>query len=394
MTEINPKLNSKYGCWVANNKIFNSKFDALRYASSVPGASVYFYYHDHVWANFDRSLLGKIPLTQLYKERAQQLRDKYDHLVLHYSGGSDSHNILHTFITNNIKLDEISVRWPKPLQDGKFYTPNTLDTSARNAASEWDFAIKPALKWIADNRPEIKITVAEYANDLTEQETSTKHLESRLLSMNTSRGGLAMLSMWTDVSLEANMVQQQNKNTAHIFGIDKPILVLKDGTVCMQFMDGVFETANPPNNRLEEKVEIFYWSPDFPILPMEQAYQTALYFKTRKEMHDLLGSSENLTQEQILKKFDEQGLLQKSIIYKDSWNNNTFQAGKPNLLRSDWYFWLYESNELSRLRTGWINAMKNLTEGVDKKFLLESNELDISLLKPIRTKPFPILKIF
>ena len=146
--------------------------------------------------------------------------------------------------------------------------------------------------------------------------------------------------------------------------------------------------------KVREKVEIFYWSPDFPILPMEQAYQTALYFKTRKEMHDLLGSSENLTQEQILKKFGEQGLLQKSIIYKDSWNNNTFQAGKPNLLRSDWYFWLYESNELLRLRTGWINAMKNLTEGVDKKFLLESNELDISLLKPIRTKPFPILKIF
>jgi len=330
-------------------------------------------------------------LTQLYKERAQQLRDKYDHLVLHYSGGSDSHNILYTFVSNNIKLDEISVRWPKPLQDGKLYTPNTVDKSARNAASEWDFAIKPALEWISKNRPEIKITVANYANDLSDQETSVKHLESRLLSMNTSRGGLAMLSMWTDLDLESNMVQNRSSNTAHIFGIDKPILTLKDNHICIQFMDGVFETANPPTNRLEEKVEIFYWSPDFPILPMEQAYQSALFLKSHKEAKELLGSSEGLTQEQILKKFDDQSNLQKSIIYKDSWNNNTFQVGKPNLLRSDWYFWLYESSELAALKNGWIGAMRNLTEGINKKFLLNSDELNVQLLKPIRTKPFQIL---
>jgi hypothetical protein len=46
-------------------------------------------------------------LDELYRQRAQELRDQYDHLVLMYSGGIDSHNILETFLHNNIHLDEV-----------------------------------------------------------------------------------------------------------------------------------------------------------------------------------------------------------------------------------------------------------------------------------------------
>jgi hypothetical protein len=46
-------------------------------------------------------------LDDLYRQRAQELRDQYDHLVLMYSGGIDSHNILETFLRNQIHLDEV-----------------------------------------------------------------------------------------------------------------------------------------------------------------------------------------------------------------------------------------------------------------------------------------------
>ena len=48
-----------------------------------------------------------VPLSEYYRRRAQQIRDKYDYVVLLYSGGPDSNNILHAFVHNGIKIDEI-----------------------------------------------------------------------------------------------------------------------------------------------------------------------------------------------------------------------------------------------------------------------------------------------
>lgn len=389
---MNPLLNNKYGCWACDRKIlFNSKLEALQYASKNK-VSVDFYYHNHVWDNFDRGLLGKIPLTQLYKERAQQLRDKYDHLVLHYSGGSDSHNILHTFLNNNIKLDEISVRWIKPLRDGQLYTPNAKDTSARNAASEWDYAIKPTLDWIAKNKPEIKITISDYGSNLDSKTLSIENCERRLIEMKINRGGLGTFSMWVDSNLESKISKKNTEKTGHIYGIEKPMLFLKDNTICVQFMDAVFENAILPRGRTEDRVEMFYWSPEFPLLPLEQAYQTALHFKHNKLLRNLLWNAEPLAQDAILHKFQEQGNIHKKILYNDSWNVNTFQVDKPNLLRSDWYFWLYENKELATVKNNWQQAMTNLTSGIDSSFLLATGD-PVSLLRPIRTRPFFILSL-
>jgi hypothetical protein len=396
MNVVHPLLTSKYGCWVSlpSKKLFASKLDAVKYASQT-GQSVYFYYHDHIWNSFDKTLLGKIPLITLYKERAQQLRDKYDHLVLHYSGGADSHNILHTFLTNNIKLDEICVKWPKPLRDGKFYTPNNKDISAKNAVSEWDFAIKPTLDWLASNRPDIKITIIDYASDLTENLTSVEHIESKILSMNINRGGFATLTMWINPVTENIISQKKMSNIGHIFGIDKPILTLKDNIICVQFMDVVFDMLLMPEAHSEGRVEGFYWTPDFPILALEQAYQTALVIKQNKEFLSLIETSSTLTAADILKRFEDQGNLQKKILYKDSWDLNTFQVDKPNVARSDWYFWLFENQELASLRNNWVQASNNLLQGVDQQLLLTTsvNQLSIPFIKPVRTKPFPILSL-
>jgi hypothetical protein len=55
----------------------------------------------------ERYLEPKETLEELYKQRAQQLRDTYDYIALMFSGGNDSNNILNVFRENNIFLDEI-----------------------------------------------------------------------------------------------------------------------------------------------------------------------------------------------------------------------------------------------------------------------------------------------
>lgn len=390
MNTIHPLLTNKYGCWVSGKIPFSTKLAALSYASS-NNTRVSFYYHNHVWEQFDRSKLGKIPLAVLYRERAQQLRDSYDYLVLHYSGGSDSHNILRTFIDNNIKLDEITVRWPKALIDGKFYTANRQDTSARNAASEWDYAIQPTLKWLGEFHPNIKINVVDYAYDLKENNIATDTIENTLLNANFSRGALGTISMIIDPNIKSTLLSINKNKIAHIFGIDKPILVSKEDSIYMQFMDGVFEHTMPIRNQEDGSVvEPFYWSPDLPELPMEQAYQSALHFKHNKQIASALWhTTSSLTESEKLQVFEEQGHIHKFILYANTWNPNTFQVKKPNATRSDWYFWLFEQPEYQPLVNNYINVMKNISSVVNPKFVLTSNK--ISLLNPSRTPLFHIL---
>ena len=52
-----------------------------------------------------------IDLWELYKARARQIRDSYDHVVIFYSGGSDSHNLLSAWIDAGLKIDEILTYW-------------------------------------------------------------------------------------------------------------------------------------------------------------------------------------------------------------------------------------------------------------------------------------------
>ena len=52
-------------------------------------------------------------LQELYRIRAQQIRDKYDYIRLEFSGGADSTVVLYSFLNNGIFVDEIVTRWPK-----------------------------------------------------------------------------------------------------------------------------------------------------------------------------------------------------------------------------------------------------------------------------------------
>lgn len=68
-----------------------------------------FFFFDQVLRTIDWTTEPTEPLSQLYRERAQQLRDQYSKISLFFSGGFDSTNVLETFVKNNIHLDEVVV---------------------------------------------------------------------------------------------------------------------------------------------------------------------------------------------------------------------------------------------------------------------------------------------
>jgi hypothetical protein len=383
-----PKLSSKYGCWIVNNRGFLKKIDALQYASTLGTDQIFFYYHNHIWENFDRSLLGKINLSELYKQRAQQLRDQYSYLVLHFSGGSDSYNILSTFIKNKIKLNEIVVKWPKVLSEKNFYKANNSDASARNALSEWDYAIKPVLEKLSVTNPEIKITIVDYLDNFM-SENIIKTIDKKLDIKNNFYSNYTTAVFFMTANIDKFDVKYNTEQTAHIFGIEKPVLSQSDDGIYFHFLDHAFDML-AINPELGVK-EPFYWTPDFPILPLEQAYQTALNVIHHPKYKSLLLDKNNTTStlraNRILK---IQNKIFKEILYRDSWNFETFQAEKPNTDRSDWYYWMYEIEELKTGRLHYLDVTEDILSKLDPVMLQDSNNIGAGLRK-FRTKGFKIL---
>ena len=95
----------KFGFYQVGKLKFYSKFDAADLAART-NQSISWNFNDEVFGLYDWSTEPVASLPDLYRARAQQLRDQYDYLVLWYSGGADCDNILDTFVDNNIRLDE------------------------------------------------------------------------------------------------------------------------------------------------------------------------------------------------------------------------------------------------------------------------------------------------
>lgn len=354
---------TKYGTWRSNGVNFYSKFHALVYASK-HNTPVIFNYHDHIWENFDRNLLGKISLKELYKQQALRLRQKYDYLVLYYSGGADSHNILKTYIDNNIKIDEIRVKWPQSLIDGKMYSPNNFDNSASNYWSEWNFAVQPILKWIGANHPSILITIVDYMSSISKinfEKIIDK--ENRFISP----GPLLHSNLYSPD--HEKKIIDSGKSVGHIYGVDKPILVKIDNIMYMIFSDRPLLTLYQ-HNLNPTSAECFYWDPDFPIIAFEQAYQLCLYYvKNTENLKYLWGKEKSKSINDKIICNQVQNDIAKKVLY-DNWDYR-FQSKKPGggSILQDKFFWFFTENELETLRKQYFGCINQKINKINSNFL-------------------------
>jgi hypothetical protein len=354
-------------CQPKTNKLISShknKVQALLEATRLrnqgqPCVIWYLYYHD-TYKNFNKDLLGKTPLKTLYKERAQQLRDNYDELILYYSGGADSHNILHTFLENNIKLDYVFVRWPSKMLDKGLYTPNISDTSANNFVSEWDYAIKPDLEYLKNNHPEIKIITADWL----EQVDLTKYNDDLFTTQNHMHSAVNFLRMQSYSDVEIDLLNR-GKRVAAIWGTDKPRLKRNpdNGQVSFYFRDDVIQNAVPVNSDANN-VEYFYWTPDMPILAYEMAYQLFLWFKANPDKQDFL----NINDDYFIC-----SEITKQVCYP-YWDFKRFQAAKPLGFRKDKDFWFYDHAEFSPLVDRWQYYYQSQLDNISKDYLKLDNQ--------------------
>lgn len=373
-------MNSINGNYIVNDTIFTNKIEALIHASKTKGDLSYCYF-DEVFSNINVNNLGNIQLEQLYKARALQLRDSYDYLILNYSGGSDSHNILHTFLTNNIKLDCIFVQWHLQYTNKNFYKVNKDIKTNDNFHSEWDLTLKKDLEWLSTEYPNIKIEIKDWSLQLNENFYKDIIFSSSAGVMpNISRG----LKLNTFSDTETEMVDR-GLSVASIFGVDKPHIVEKDGNYYYYFIDKSCMAQANPNNPYG--LEYFYISPNMPILTVEQSYRIAKYFKSLKEKQFLIQAKSkrpNLNKLSLKDFFNEYHAyceIAKSICYP-YWDFNRFQAGKPipgdNKIPYGLKLWdniLINTDLLKRSYQSYLYHWDSYLNVIDSKYIREGEPI-------------------
>jgi hypothetical protein len=369
------------GYWSCGDQKFVSKHLALIYGNQ-NNQPVHYNFFDHVWQNFDRSLLGKHSLKELYKQRAQQLRDKYDYLILYFSGGADSYNVLRSFIDNDIKLDEVCVKWCNDslTANREIYKPNQVETSATNYLSEWDYAIKPVLEWLGQYHPNIKIEIVDWFKNR---------------DIATIENAFNLVNHWHDVEVNSlavwspseNKLLEKGTSVGSIYGVDKPCTFFANGSSYMYFADNVTTMGTPnPNNIFG--TEYFYWAHEFPELTFEMADVAIRAFQTDQELAQVAVTDKNKTDRKFtIYAAQIQQKKLRHVLY-DNWSDR-FQAFKPVMPdRSDKHCWIYKQDELSNYVSGYneiLNAY--LTELGTSQYLGYSIDTSIrNLYRPIISK--------
>lgn len=317
------------GYYLVNGEVFENKIHALIKGSEL-NILPEWHYFDEVFSKANKTGLGQVPLTEWYKQRALQLRDKYDYLILNYSGGSDSHNILHTFLKNNIKLDCVYVQWHLKLTDKGLYTINSTDKSNANFHSEWDLVLKKDLEWLASNHPNIRIEIKDWTDTLHDKFYHDSLFETKTTVMvNMSRS----LKLHTFSDAEKQMANTGLK-VASIFGADKPYIVVKDNKCFFNFHDKSFSAIPNPDN--PNGLEYFYITPDLPQLTIEQSWHLMNYYRNNLDKQYLITAKSQRTEPRFkqwpihkhLEEFEIMSNIAKLVCYPN-WNCNRFQASKP-----------------------------------------------------------------
>jgi hypothetical protein len=244
----------------ASKKVFYDRISALK-----DGEPYFLYYYDKEYLQFDWTVEPSEPLKELYKQRAQQIRDKYDYIILAYSGGIDSTNMLESFYYNNIHIDEI-------LTVGAL-SQDSVEGSDENHNGDLYHNVFPTLRKMS--LPKTKVTVKDYSllfGDYKNLMPMRKYGNEWIKGMGGSYLSPHQM-FWRSIN---EYLKYPDKKIALIYAVDKPVLFHDGKGLYFEFSDGNLQGYN---NTIEnfERVN-FYWEPTAAKMLIKQLHMIKRFF--------------------------------------------------------------------------------------------------------------------
>lgn len=365
-------MNKKIGYYTVGNQIFEKKIQALIYATKIfnalktngklidPKTLVKWNFNDDVFSQYDWTKEPDESLKQLYYKRARYLREKYDYIVISYSGGSDCHNIVTAFLEQGLHIDElVVVSLDKGAYDVSIDEKNT--SAVFSHASENKFQAIPRLKEIKDKSPGTNIKYVDMTNLVFDVFSKNKDA-SWILNMREELNPVDVTRYNYSYFPEFRKTLDRFQNVGVLVGIDKPRIIIDSDTkfVYTRFLDRLTNII-PIKEYIQEytntTVEFFYWSPDACDVLCKQAHVVKKWLEINESIQFFYETKPkyHLTYDQI-RIFNERIL--RSILY-DNWNPNWFQSDKP---RRDWFTeadnWFIKGAIGTKEHSIWLQGIK------------------------------------
>jgi hypothetical protein len=239
-----------FGTWHYQNQIFYDRISAIRAASKDNNTyeSISFKYYDEEFDKINWTVEPDISLQEYYDKRAWELRNQYDYIVLFYSGGHDSHNILDTFARNKLPIDEIIIR------------ATNLENLDENNINIYSYDIEtklvayPIAKYYKETYfPHVKITFQDNTKLVVDfwKNNSKLHEKNQFVPD-------PVHSIRLDYNRNFNIINE-NKKIAYILGADKPFINHDDiGYYTFINDDNSFRQAKRKHDQ-NYNIEFFYW---------------------------------------------------------------------------------------------------------------------------------------
>jgi len=366
--EQNPKL----GYYKVGDQIFYSKPEAFIHATS-HNLWPEWKFNIDTYARLDWTYEPETNIRELYRMRAQQLRDQYDYIRLECSGGSDSTTVAYAFLLNGIHLDEVIFRYPKTGEKG--VSGNAFDTKATNTLSEFDFAARPLLNWIKTNFPDTIVRIHDFAENMLE-ENETR--DESWIFHTRDWFQPAHADKYNQFSVkEHRELADSGKRIAVVTGIEKPRMCVMDNKWYVYFSDLHANSAHPVvGDYTNITNEYFYWTPDFPEIINKQTHLIKQWFDMEQNSH-----LQNLIQwpnTSIAQRTAYEQLV-KSIIYPD-YDMETWQTIKPtNSFYNEMDHWFHVNFKDTNLYHAWTAGLQLLVDKIDPKYFTYEHEVPVGL---------------
>lgn len=310
-----------------------------RYEATISPNPCWFYCYDKDLSQVPWTIEPQQSLSQLYRERAEWIRANYDYVVLAYSGGIDSTNVLESFYYNNIHIDEI-------LCVGAL-SQEYFEGTDKNLCEDLYQNVFPTLSKL--NLQNTKITIEDYTkyfNDVNNFDI----IKKCGIEWYKEVGSYYSMTNW--FWYELRKIYLSNKKTAIIFGTDKPYLFEFGSRLYTNFNDRqFFEYGNLPYTGPVQRVN-FYTSPQ----------STGII---RKQLHMLMNiqKSHNQRTNTISTKLIYDSNVIKKLVYSGIKNPLMYQSGKSvsNLFSIRDMFMLNKKNsDIYKIYTdGLLDYQKN-----------------------------------
>jgi hypothetical protein len=318
----NTHINASNGYWSVGEEIFFSKISAMIKAHSTK-QRVKFHFNDHIYNTVNWNIEPQESLQQLYLQRALELRDQHDYLIILYSAGSDSTNMIKTFIDNNIKIDHVASWGCKNHHWGDLDLPNIEITKAGSEMIKK--IINMGIKFTFENLLDTEIFKKEFRT------SDWAYRAGPTLSIGSVMKHLAVFQKKDYLELT-----KKGKKVCFLWGMERARPQLIRGNYYLNFNDQILKnqsTASRSSPNYSIPHEYFYSGPDTTSTKIlaKQAHLILNYCEknfTKQQIERILGQPK---QEHLIgpDPHRELHMLVNDLIYPDTWDNKTFTVGKP-----------------------------------------------------------------